>query len=55
VVRQSDQRAVAEGIPARSCGAPGDVAGPTLLLASDTADFVHGQILYGEDGLTVVL
>ena len=39
-------------IPLGRWGAPGDVVGPVLFLASPASDFVTGQILYVDGGLT---
>jgi NAD(P)-dependent dehydrogenase (short-subunit alcohol dehydrogenase family) len=39
-------------IPLRRWGQPDDVVGPVLFLASPASDFVTGQILYVDGGLT---
>jgi gluconate 5-dehydrogenase len=41
-------------IPLHRLGAPEDIIGPTLLLASDESDFMTGQILYIDGGLSAV-
>lgn len=41
-------------VPAARLGAPGDVVGPVLFLASDQAAFVTGQVLYVDGGRTLV-
>lgn len=41
-------------IPLHRLGAPEDILGPVLLLASDASDFMTGQILYVDGGLTAV-
>jgi NAD(P)-dependent dehydrogenase (short-subunit alcohol dehydrogenase family) len=41
-------------IPLSRLGVPEDIIGPTLLLASDESDFMTGQILYIDGGLSAV-
>jgi gluconate 5-dehydrogenase len=41
-------------IPLSRLGAPEDIIGPTVLLASDESDFMTGQILYIDGGLSAV-
>lgn len=41
--------------PAGRWGAPEDLAGPCVFLASPAADFVNGQILFVDGGLTSVV
>jgi NAD(P)-dependent dehydrogenase (short-subunit alcohol dehydrogenase family) len=51
-----DQRAVAEAgrsVPAGRVGAPIDCAGAALLLASESGDYITGQTIYVDGGLTV--
>jgi gluconate 5-dehydrogenase len=41
-------------IPLSRLGDPEDIVGPTVLLASDESDFMTGQILYIDGGLSAV-
>lgn len=41
-------------IPMGRWAQPGDIVGPTLFLASPASDFVTGQIIYVDGGLTAV-
>jgi gluconate 5-dehydrogenase len=41
--------------PARRWGTPADLAGPAVWLASSASDFVNGQIIYVDGGLTAVI
>jgi gluconate 5-dehydrogenase len=41
-------------IPLSRLGSPEDIVGPTVLLASDESDFMTGQILYIDGGLSAV-
>jgi len=41
-------------IPLHRLGVPDDIIGPTILLASDESDFMTGQILYIDGGLSAV-
>jgi gluconate 5-dehydrogenase len=41
-------------IPLSRLGNPEDIVGPTVLLASDESDFMTGQILYIDGGLSAV-
>jgi gluconate 5-dehydrogenase len=41
--------------PARRWGTPADLAGPAVWLASSASDFVNGQIIYVDGGITAVL
>jgi gluconate 5-dehydrogenase len=41
--------------PARRWGQPADLAGPAVWLASSASDFVNGQIIYVDGGITAVL
>jgi gluconate 5-dehydrogenase len=41
--------------PARRWGTPSDLVGPAVWLASAASDFVNGQIIYVDGGLTAVL
>lgn len=44
--------ALRESIPLGRWGAPADVVGPVLFLSSAASDFVTGQVLYVDGGLT---
>jgi gluconate 5-dehydrogenase len=41
--------------PAARWGTPEDISGPVLWLASPAADFVNGQVIYVDGGLTAVM
>jgi gluconate 5-dehydrogenase len=41
--------------PARRWGTPEDLAGPAVWLASSASDFVNGQVIYVDGGITAVL
>ncbi len=41
--------------PARRWGVPADLAGPAVWLASPASDFVNGQVIYVDGGITAVL
>ncbi len=41
-------------IPLKRLGEPEEVVGPTILLASDESDFMTGQIVYVDGGLSAV-
>ena len=41
--------------PARRWGTPRDLAGPAVWLASDGSDFVNGQTIFIDGGMTVVV
>ncbi|MHB8867370.1 MAG: SDR family NAD(P)-dependent oxidoreductase [Thermoleophilia bacterium] len=45
-------RALRESIPLGRWGIPADIVGPVLFLASPASDFVSGQVLYVDGGLT---
>ena len=45
-------RGLKTSIPLGRWGAPEDIVGPTLFLASRASDYVTGQILYVDGGLT---
>lgn len=42
-------------VPAGRWGEPGDLAGAAVFLASAASDFVNGQVLYVDGGLTAVV
>ncbi|MEO1024250.1 MAG: SDR family oxidoreductase [Pseudomonadota bacterium] len=44
------QKAILERIPAGRWGTPEDFAGPAIFLASDAANYVHGEILTVDGG-----
>ncbi len=41
--------------PAGRWGRPADVVGPVVFLASSASDYVHGQVLYVDGGMTAVV
>ena len=41
-------------LPMGRTGVPGDLAGATVFLASDSSDYITGQILYVDGGFTAV-
>lgn len=41
--------------PARRWGTPADLAGPVVWLASSASDFVNGQIIFVDGGMTAVI
>ncbi|MFD4638351.1 glucose 1-dehydrogenase [Lentzea sp. NPDC058436] len=41
--------------PAGRWGTPDDIAGPAVWLASSASDFVNGQVIYVDGGLTAVI
>lgn len=41
--------------PARRWGTPADLAGPLVFFASAASDFVNGQVLFVDGGMTVVV
>ena len=41
--------------PARRWGTPDDLAGPAVWLASSASDFVNGQVIYVDGGMTAVI
>jgi len=41
--------------PAKRWGTPADVTGPAVWLASDASDFVNGQVIFIDGGMTVVV
>jgi gluconate 5-dehydrogenase len=41
--------------PARRLGTTSDLAGPVIWLASDGSDYVNGQVIFVDGGLTVVV
>lgn len=41
--------------PARRWGTPADLGGPVVFLASSASDFVNGQVLFVDGGMTVVV
>jgi NAD(P)-dependent dehydrogenase (short-subunit alcohol dehydrogenase family) len=45
---------LADAMPAMRIGTPEDCVGPAIFLASAASDFVTGQILYADGGLTAV-
>ena len=48
------RNAIAAGTPMHRLGTPEDCVGPAVFLASAASDFVTGQILYPDGGLTAV-
>ena len=46
---------VVERTPARRWGQPSDLAGPAVFLASSASDFVNGQVIYLDGGMTAVI
>lgn len=45
---------VAGWTPARRWGAPADLCGPALLLASDAGAYINGTVLYVDGGFLAV-
>ncbi len=45
---------IAASMPAQRIGYPEDCAGPAIFLASAASDFVTGQIIYPDGGLTAI-
>ncbi|MEQ6335599.1 SDR family oxidoreductase [Sphingobium sp. MK2] len=45
---------MAAAMPAMRIGYPGDCVGPAIFLASTASDFVTGQIIYADGGLTAI-
>jgi gluconate 5-dehydrogenase len=41
--------------PARRWGSPADLVGPAVWLASSASDFVNGQVIYVDGGMTAVI
>jgi gluconate 5-dehydrogenase len=41
--------------PAARWGTPADLVGPAVWLASDASDYVNGQVIYVDGGMTVVV
>jgi gluconate 5-dehydrogenase len=41
--------------PARRWGLPEDVVGAVIFLASPASDYVNGQVIYVDGGMTTVL
>ena len=41
--------------PARRWGTPADLAGPAVFLASSASDFVNGQLIFVDGGMTAVI
>ncbi len=41
--------------PARRWGAPGELAGAAIFLAAPASDYVNGQIIYVDGGMSAVL
>jgi gluconate 5-dehydrogenase len=41
--------------PARRWGSAADLVGPAVWLASSASDFVNGQVIYVDGGLTSVV
>ena len=41
-------------IPMKRLGVPAEVVGPAILLASDESNFMTGQIIYIDGGLSAV-
>jgi gluconate 5-dehydrogenase len=41
--------------PAGRWGSSADLVGPAVWLASDGSDYVNGQVIYVDGGMTVVL
>jgi gluconate 5-dehydrogenase len=52
--KEEDRAKIAAPMPAQRIGAPEDCVGPAVFLASAASDFVTGQILYPDGGLTAV-
>jgi gluconate 5-dehydrogenase len=52
--KEEDRAKIAAAMPAQRIGAPEDCVGPAVFLASAASDFVTGQILYPDGGLTAV-
>ncbi len=48
-------RWITQRTPARRWGRVEDVVGPAIWLASDAADFVNGQVIYVDGGITAVI
>lgn len=46
---------VLQRTPARRWGAPADLAGPAVWLASAASDFVNGQVVFVDGGMTAVV
>jgi gluconate 5-dehydrogenase len=46
---------VLDRVPARRWGTPGDVAGTAVWLASGASDFVNGQVVFVDGGMTAVV
>jgi gluconate 5-dehydrogenase len=52
--KAEDRAKIASAMPAMRIGEPGDCVGPAIFLASAASDFVTGQIIYPDGGLTAV-
>lgn len=52
--KEEDRAKIAAAMPAMRIGAPEDCVGPAIFLASEASDFVTGQILYPDGGLTAI-
>ncbi|MDR2355243.1 MAG: SDR family oxidoreductase [Clostridiales Family XIII bacterium] len=52
--KEEDRAKIASAMPAMRIGMPEDCVGPAVFLASAASDFVTGQIIYPDGGLTAV-
>jgi gluconate 5-dehydrogenase len=52
--KEEDRAKIAAAMPAMRIGMPEDCVGPAVFLASAASDFVTGQIIYPDGGLTAV-
>ena len=52
---ETDEEGIAARHPMRRIGAPDDIAGAALYLASDTASWLTGALLVIDGGLSLVL
>ena len=52
---RSSTRGCAQRVPAGRWGEPAELAGAVVFLASAASDFVNGQILYVDGGLSAVV
>lgn len=51
---EKERNAKAAGKPLQRIGVPEDCVGPAIFLASAASDFVTGQIIYNDGGLTAI-